>query len=640
MADSSDDVAKSDKDQLKEDRERWSFIKEHDFEKSWRKSSLTNLKYFTGEDQGWDEEGDRAALEAEKRPAITLNRIHPIMRLIQGARPKATTTFLPTGETGNIEIASILNSCNDHIDDINQWSFLEDEFFNKGIILDRSVVWLLPNYEMDIRGEVELSLDDGWNVYLDPDSTRKDRKDALDVFNVRQVFSDWAIRKWPKKEKQILRLKSLVEDEATGKMAHDIDPSDRYKDPPNAYFDSDTKKVSLVYRWYKTFEKSTKLIDVATGQIYDSPLTIDKARKALQEINIDNRYRVVERDYTRVHYKIFAHDILFEEGITPWERGDGQRTDLSDNLPCVIFEPDRFVFGTKQDLIQIISMFKDPSKYHNKLASSILSIINSTAKTGYDIEDGAISETELKKLREEGSKPGQITVWNKGALTQNMMQKKRPDVTPQAEIVMADKMASWILDISGVESLSNVKSLGKSASGEAIGLKQQQGGTVIDWIYSSFSFFRQQLASYKRDAAQSMYDYEKVIWITGPKNRKIILNQRVYDYQGVVEKVLNDVRVGKYAAKIREKPDFPSLRIERFKYFSEMVKSGAIALPPEVINKIVMELMDDPDLKEVVEASLAEWQQAQQQAMMQQAGMGGGGGPMQLPGGGQLSAST
>ena len=86
-------------DKLKDAREYWMYIKEHPFEKKFRENGLINIKYFSGEDQGWDEEGDRAKLEMEKRPALTLNRVAPIIRLVIGSRPKVEATYLPTKET-------------------------------------------------------------------------------------------------------------------------------------------------------------------------------------------------------------------------------------------------------------------------------------------------------------------------------------------------------------------------------------------------------------------------------------------------------------------------------------------------------------------------------------------------------------
>ncbi len=626
--------SKSDVEKLKEAREWYKYVREHEFEKNWRESSLKNLKYFTGEDQGWDEKGDRAALETELRAALTLNRIHPIIRLICGARPTIECSYLPTAGEESLSIASILNSCKDHVEDINKWTYMENDLFKKGVVLDRAVVEFMPEYSYpwDLRGDISLEDLDPYCVYLDPDSVRKDRTDEMKRIIVKNVYPDWAKSKWPEKKKQIEDMVYNIENQ-TPTQSRDTDPVDRYKDPPNEFYDKSSKKMSLIYYWYKTFEKATKIVDKTTGAVFDSTKKKDEAEKVLEENGITERFEVLERTYTRVHYQIFAHDILFEEGITPWERPDGQRTVLSDNFPQTIFEPDRIVFGSKQELIELIKMFHDPQKFHNKLASSIINIINSTSKSGVWFEEGAMSPEEEAKFRQHGSEPGYIAKFNPGGMAKT--QKQKPDVVPTAEMAASKDMAMELLDISGAKGLVAPETLGKNVSGKALGFHMGQGANTISYLFQSFAFFRNQVADYDRDAIQCQYDYEKIIRIRGPKAKYVTINQKQFDETGAIQRILNDISIGHFDTQIREKESSPTLRIERLKYFTEMVKSGALILPPEVINEVTLELMDDPDLKDKIENMIGELRMAaQQQAAAAGGGMpspGGGGSPRPAP---------
>ncbi len=617
----SENNQKSDQDKLKDAREKFKWVKEHSFEKEWRDNAMKRLKYFTGEDQGWEDEGARAKLEAEQRPALTLNRINPIIRLICGSRPLVETTYLAV-EEGDLQTASILNACKDHVEDKNNWDYLEEKWLTLAVILDRACIFIMPNDDRDIRGDIELVLEDGWNVYPDPDSVRKDRQDGQWLFLVKNVSKEWLLNKFPKKKEEIDNLAQYSENSSTI-QSKDTDPVDRYKDIAD-YYNPETKKYSVVYFWYKKYEKATKIIDMASSRVMDSPLSKREAEKRIEELGATDRFTVMEREYTRVYYKLYTNDILWEEGVNPWERKDGKRTVLSDNIPVVIFEPDRIIFGTKQELMSVIDPLMDPQRYHNKLASSILSIINTTAKSGTDYERGAISPLNLKKLEDSGSKPGVNIEWEKDALSGNKVRKREPTVIPTAEMAMSKEFTKELLDISGVESLVSTERLGKGASGIAIDLKQRQGGNVISWIYRSFSFFRHVLAEYERDAIQATYDYEKVVRIRGTKAKYIRINEQIYDEFGGIEQVLNDVTSGQYDIQVREKESIPTLRLERLKHFSETVKSGALQLPPQVMVKIYLELMDDPDLKEMVEKELGEFMEQQRQMLAMQAGQGGG----------------
>ena len=616
---------------LKEARERWNAVKDCKAEKEYREKRSKNLKYFTGEDQGWDEDGARAQLKEEGRPAISLNRINPIFRLIQGARPKTEGRFLGK-EQGDMETAPIINACNDHIRDDNHWDFAEDEWFRDMAMLLRAVVEIKPNYDRDVRGEVEFELEDGNEFYLDPDSKKAGRWDGRYLFRQRWVDPEEVKRTWPKLKDKITNLIEYASHSDSSSVARDSAEPDEYQDPQANYYDKATKKLAIVYYWYKDTKRVSKIIDSVSGTVFDSPESKDKIEKELQKLSMaPDRFKVVESDFTTVRYLVFSHDIDMEEGVTPWEREDGQRTVLSEQFPFVIAEPERIHSGLQTELVSLFDPLFDPQKYHNKLASAILHIIGTTAHSGWEYEEGAISPQEEKRLKKHGSKAGHNIKWAKGALTEQRARRIQPGFPPQAHMMEAKQMASDLLDISGIQSLVNTESLGKGASGKAIALKQTQGGNIISWLYKSFRFFQFMLTRYTLDAIQVLYDYEKVIRITGNKTRYVVINQQVYDYSGAITQVLNDVTTGKFDVTVTEKDILPTMRQERFQIFAELVKSGALQLPPEVMMQVVLELMDDPDLKDLVESEMSEYVTKMQQMQAQQAQAMAAGGMVPQP---------
>ena len=605
--------------ELDEARAFWKRIKDHPIEKNFREEAIKNIGYFTGDDQGWDDDGARSALELEGRPALTLNRTHPIIRLIIGARPKAKVTYLPT-EQGKEQTAAVLSACKDHVDDDNKWEYQEDDALFRALVLKRAIIEVRPDHSRDPRGDIGLHLVNSNDAYLDPDSEERDRSDQQRMVVVKNVSKEEAIRMFPKHKAHIESFAGYVVNGVEG-QSRDTNPADGYADSRADYYDVETKKISLIYYWYKTYEKVVKIVDLATGTVKDSPLTKEEADAKLAEIGGAERFKAIEREFTRVNWLVFCHDIEFERGITPWEREDGQNTKLAQNFPFIIEELDRIVFGLKQFLIDFMMMLRDPQKYHNKLASSILHIINTQAKGGYDYEEGAITPENLKKLESSGAKPGVNIQWATGALTGQKMKPRQPGVMPQAEMALAENMSRELLDIAGVESLISTRSLGKNASGKALDIKTMQGGNIISWIYRYHSFFMHQRAEYVRDGVQAIYTYEKTIPIRGDKPKFMTINQRKYDQEGGVTEILNNVTEGRYGTKITEKEDNVTMKLERFKYFADMVKGGLLQLPGPVMIKVVFELMDDPDLKDLVEQEFADFiaeQQKQAQLAAQQ----------------------
>jgi hypothetical protein len=589
-------------------RTNWNYVKDCDQEKSFRKDSISDVKYFTGVDQGWDDKNARNELLDEGRPVVTLNRVAPIYRLICGARPRIGVKFSPA-EEGDLVSSSVLESCKEHIEDNSMWKFYEADWFLNGLLMRRGIVEIMPNFDTDPRGEIELHFARNSHKYwFDPDAEKKDRSDGMYVFKEENISPDEAKRKWPKLKDKIESMVDYVKGDTTGTTSFSSKEPDEYKDPRQNYYNHASKNLKILYYWYKEIETVVKLVDTETWKTYDSDKTKEDVEKALKGTTLESRYVVREFEYTSVKYLIFTHDIELERGDTPWNRRDGQVTFLSQNIPILCFEPCRIAVGVDEYLLSIGEDLKDPQKYHNKLASAIIGIIGTTAHSGWEYEDGAISKEEEKKLKKHGSKPGVNIKWAAGALSGQKARKIQPGYPPNAHVMEAREMSNEMLDISGVESLVNTESLGKGASGKAIDLKQRQGGNIISWVYESYNFFQHVLAMWERDAIQAMYDYEKVIRIRGTSKTQFVrINEQVYDEFGAISNILNDVTIGKYDIKTSDKDMFSSMRQERFMQFTEMVRNGALVLPPEVLIKIVMHFMDDPELKEIVEQEMGNY---------------------------------
>jgi len=608
-------------------QERWRTVRDSEIEKAIR--DIDDLKYFTGEDQGWDQDGARAKLEAEGRPALTLNRIAPIIRLIAGARPQTKTGYFPV-EEGDLTTANVFNACSDHVDRQNMWEFLSNDLFLNMLIKKGAVIELEPDYDNDPSGEISLRLDDRFEWWFDPISKNKARWDGEYAFRALQLTPEAAKRMFPKKKAEIENIVSHVEGQSPAVKHNTATGADQYEVDLGQYYDAGTKLLTILYYWYKEFETVTKIIDIATGDVLDAAKDKETTEKELTKMPNGDRFRVVEQQITNVKWLTFSGDTELESGDTPWNRPDRKKTVLSQQIPVISFELDRIFAGAHQELVSLIDPLKDPQKFYNKLSSAVLQIIGTTANSGWMYETNALDDEEKKKIKDYGSKPGINIETKDGAMAEGRIQKISPSAPPVGQIEYANVLASALLDISGVESLVSTKALGKGASGKAIDLKQKQGGNVISWVYDTFDFYLFILAMFKRDAIQTMFDYEKIIRIKGPnKAEYVTINEAVYDEAGGISQILNDVTTGKYDTSIQRKDALPTIRLERFRYFAELVKSGALPLPPEVMVKIVMSLMDDPELKDEVEREMGNFM------AMRQGPPGGGmpmpGGPAQIP---------
>jgi len=427
------------------------------------------------------------------------------------------------------------------------------------------------------------------------------------------ITPDEAKEAFPKHKKKIDELVGYVQGGDTEATSRDSGLPDEYADSRANYYDAVSNKVKIVRYWYKELKETTKAIDGMTGDVLDD--LEDEEVKTLTAYDAE-RFHMVPMTFQTVKFITFIYDIVLEEGVNPWEREDGQPTILSENFPFIIFEPDRLTYGNRQDLISLIDPLTDAQTYHNKLASLVLEIIGSGVKNGVDYEKGALSKEWKEKMKKEGARAGAAVEWEAGAISGGKFKYRQNTSNPQAEIMQAREMAEILLSISGVESLVSTDQLGKGASGVAIDLKMKQGSSIIKWVYESFRFFQFQLTEYIRDAMQVLFDYEKVIRITGEPPKYIRINEEIYDPETGIAEIMNDVTSGTYDVRLADKELMPSMRLERLRSVTELAKSGGLMLPPEVMTTIILHLLDDPELKTMVEEELARYQE-QQAAMMQ-----------------------
>ena len=89
----------------------------------------TDFNFYLGGDNQWDE-ATLSKLRAAKRPVLSINIVKRIIDIITGLQKsnRYEWKYLPTEET-DIELTEILNQISKHIEDNNDFEFLESQVF-------------------------------------------------------------------------------------------------------------------------------------------------------------------------------------------------------------------------------------------------------------------------------------------------------------------------------------------------------------------------------------------------------------------------------------------------------------------------------------------------------------------------------
>jgi hypothetical protein len=143
----------------------------------------------------------------------------------------------------------------------------------------------------------------------------------------------------------------------------------------------------------------------------------------------------------------------------------------------------------------------DPQRWANKFFSQVLHIVNTNAKGGLVMEDGATDN--LSKFKDDWAKSDSVVTVNDGAISGGkLMPKPIPNVPPQLENMMAFSISS-LRDVSGI----NLEMLGMADRQQAGILEAQRKQSAMTVLATLFDALRRYRKEQGRTLAMFIRDY-------------------------------------------------------------------------------------------------------------------------------------
>ena len=146
-------------------------------------------EYYQGDQ--WDPD-DAAMLEAEGRPALTINTILPTVNTILGEQSsrRADIKFKPR-RGGTEDVAHTLNKLYMQIADNNKLDWVEQQVFSDGLIMDgRGYFDVRMDFSDHTEGEIRITAKDPLDILIDPDAKDADPKTWNEVFETKWMTLD------------------------------------------------------------------------------------------------------------------------------------------------------------------------------------------------------------------------------------------------------------------------------------------------------------------------------------------------------------------------------------------------------------------------------------------------------------------
>lgn len=257
----------------------------------------------------------------------------------------------------------------------------------------------------------------------------------------------------------------------------------------------------------------------------------------------------------------------------------------------------------------------------NKTLSQIQHVVNTTANSGWLVEENSLVDMDVDEFVHYSSTTGAVIEYRAG---RNPPEKIQPNQVPTGLDNMAERAIQLGSLVSGVSDIFQGQK-GPEVTGVAIQSRVQQNAVGLAAPIDNLFRTRHILAKRILELIQSFYTEERMFIITipnpetgQPEQQSVTLNQP--EYQDDIIKYLNDTTEGTYDVIISDVPDQVSFQNAQFNQLIEMRKFG-IEVPDDVLiqhssisnkNEIVkrMQGQQDPEVKrmeqEAAQLDLAE----------------------------------
>jgi len=545
----------------------------------WRKDSWEDYEFRDGKQ--WNA-SSIAEMEKKGINPLTINRIFPIINLIQGHFINNQQDPIAKGRTKeDNELAQVMSESLMYVRDQNKGTQRIQRAFSEQITA--GVGFMGVEFNSDPRKEIVKWTSYPWySVWWDPyASPWLDKEDCRYCFSAAWKNMSDLIALFPEKkndiEEQCSRLSTDfytpdVYDEGT-----QIEDYKKYLFASN-WVNSETKRLRPVELWYTEIQKAWFAL-MPDSRVFDLD-SFSSANEQYQVIQASKE--VVSANVKKMRVATFVSDLLLQDIPSPYSH---------DEFPFIPFVSylDRFNFP-----FGIPRQIKEQDMEVNKRRSMALSLLSN--RRVY-IEEGAVSDINV--AYDEANRQDGFIVLKKGKIDRIKIQELSDLASPQTDLMQQTERE--IQEVSG----ANDEALGYASpaqSGVALAHKQQQSSTVTSSLLANARESLKRLGELTMALIQDKWTSEKVLRIvdrlTGSE-KFVAINTKEYVPELGAFRIKNDITQARFDIVIANKKTTDTMREKNM----ELIFSAINKSPPEAVASLLnlaLELSDIPNKDELL----------------------------------------
>jgi len=519
----------------------------------------------------WDE-SDLAALEAEGRPALTINTVLPTVNTVLGEQStrRADVQFKPR-RNGDADVAHTLTKLYMQIADNNKLDWVEQQVFSDGLILDgRGYFDVRMDFSDHVEGEIRITAKDPLDILIDPDAKDSNPESWNEVFETKWMTLDEIEELYGKKKAEQLRFiaengagmgRDSIEYEEN--RFGDLSSTDDYLGAgiPGDDEYRNVRALRVIERQHRRMHRVDCFVDPDTGDQRDVPETFSdaKAKKFAKQYGLN----IISKVKRKVRWTVTCDQVVLHDDWSPY---NGFTL-----VPYFSYFRRGRPFGMVRNLLS-------PQEQLNKIASQELHIVNTTANSGWVVESGSLVGMTADDLEEHGAETGLVLEYNRGSQPPSKIQ---PNQIPTGLDRISQKAAANIKAISGIND-SMLGSDSAEVSGVAIQAKQNRGVIMIQVPLDNLRKTRQYLAERILDLIQTFYTEQRIIMVTNEDDPLQPREPMVINEMTPEGRIVNDLTLGEYDVVISTAPARDSFDEVQFAEALQLRQVG-VAVPDDAI---------------------------------------------------------
>lgn len=548
----------TDSQRARENWDRYVYARDNGHTKFLSKASKCE-QYFQGKQ--WPEEVVRR-LEASGRYPLTVNMLLASLGTSMGEQIENTVEvgFKPR-KNGTEETAVALSKVWIHIANNNMFQFRRAQVFDDGAISSRGFYDVRLSFDNNLMGEIQIRAKNSKNVIIPPDAEDYD-PDTWPEVMVTKWMSPYDIERvynMPDLAKELQGRREITYD------MYDI-PRDMFgteiQSPWALPVDPHLRKfVRVIERQFREVRTIPHFVNPVTGDVRPVPSNWDRERIGI--VAQTEGLVIIPRRAEVIHWTTSAGDMyVLHDAQSPYR-----------HFTVVPYFP----YFIKGETLGLAEHLISPQDLLNKTTSQELHVINTTANSGYDIEEDQLVNMEPEDLEVRGAETGIVLVRRKGSPP---IQKLQPNQVPTGLDRLSFKADEWLKYISGVSDSKRGFDR-EDVAAKAIKAKQAAGAITLVKPLFNLALTDQLLVRNVVDLVQSYYTEERTLQITGggllPETDTLTVNQMTPE-----GRVVNDLTVGEYEALITTVPARDTYEESQFEEAIRLRELG-IAVPDDVI---------------------------------------------------------